>query len=451
LRVADARRLWLLVAGILWLALLAFDIDFIRRARPWPMAGDEWRYLYYAENLLQGFFSPTDRVFLWNGPGYPLLVAPFLKLDWPAGARYANALFHWGALGYAWLILRPRLGPAWALAASAALALYTPLYDFLPLVHTEVLCFFLVTAWVHHSLRAPGSRGHLVAAGCYLGFLCLTKVVFGYAVTALWLVTSAASLWWRWRRSPVLSATVRQTALALILCLPYLVYTHQLTGRVFYWSTSGPDSFYWLTSPSPHEWGDWYHFGWVRRNPTLHPYHGELFARLTGLQDNPHLSEQEQLFNFCTPQAGDVLMQRARQNIRDYPTRFARNWVANLARLFFDVPQSVRGGKFWNPYTRCHLVLLGWTLLVAILARRRRAPLPVAWLPIAGLGGLTFGLLTLSSGMARFLVPLVPLWWLTCCCWLASLARNPGRAAYAVPDAPGPPLSSPDNLIPSAR
>src|SRR5213078_1120660 len=93
------------LASALVLAFLIVDLIRIRLSLPYPRSGDEWRYIYYANNLLHGYFSPPERVFLFNGPIYPMFLAPFLKIGWLDGARYANAFFHAGTLAYAWCIL----------------------------------------------------------------------------------------------------------------------------------------------------------------------------------------------------------------------------------------------------------------------------------------------------------------------------------------------------------
>ena len=38
-------------------------------------------------------------------------------------------------------------------------------------------------------------------------------------------------------------------ALALVWCLPYLAHTYSLTGRWFYWGSSGGMSLYWMSTP----------------------------------------------------------------------------------------------------------------------------------------------------------------------------------------------------------
>jgi hypothetical protein len=412
------RRFWIarvLTNAVALLFIVSLDAYRIGRNLPQALFGDEWRYLYYARNLLHGFYSPHDRVFLWNGPGYPLLLMPFVKADWIDGARYANALWHGAAIAYAWLILRMRLTTRWALGGVTFFALYRPIHEHLPLLYTEVLCVFLVTAWIYHSLKARTSRAHMIAAGCYLGMLCLTKVVFGVALTVFLVVMLLA---WLRNRSAMLKPYLLHGVLALALCLPYLAYTYELTGRPFYWSSASGSSFYWLTSPYPDEWGDWYHQGWVNQNPILRAHHKAIFDEATGLAKNPDLPDMEQLFNMCTPEAADMWVKYGLRNVREHPVKFVRNWCANLVRLFLDVPVSVRDTPFWNDYSRWHLPMLALTAVAVVTAHRRRIRPPVAWAALAVFGLLVFGACSLSSAVARFMIPLVPMWWLGTCCLL---------------------------------
>jgi hypothetical protein len=295
------------------------------------------------------------------------------------------------------------------------------LYEYLPLLYTEPLSFFLLTAWTYHALKVESHWRHVVAAGCLLAWLCLTKVIFGYVVAGFLLL---AVVQWARRRGRLWLAHVRQAALALALCVPYLVYSYGLTGRVFYWSSGGAQSVYWLSSPYPHEWGDWYSQAWVQQNALLRAHHQEIFDRTTGLAVTPGLSVEEQVFNLSTPQAADIFAARAAQNIRQHPFHFARNWLANVVRLFLDVPVSVRGTPFWNQYSVCHLILLGWTALVVMRARRAHVPFPKEWLPIAVFGLLGLAAYSVVSSTGRFLIPFVPMWWLASWSWFARVTRE---------------------------
>jgi hypothetical protein len=402
------------------IAAAVFALSRIALTLPHPQFGDEWRYLFYAENLLHGYFSPRPRIFLLNGPVYPLTLAPFLAADWLDGARFLNALWYGAAIGYAWLVVRGRVRRSVAIVSVAALAVYPPLHEHLPLLYTEPLSFFLATAWVFHSLKSAPKTGdasawHRTAAAIYLALLVLTRVAFGPVLT-ICLVGSVA-LWLR-RRSWMSRSYALQFAVAFALCVPYLAYTYELTGRVMYWSSAGANNFYWLTSPYADEWGDWYHQGWVYGDPVLKEHHGAIFDAATGLAAHPGLSEQEQLLNLSTPESSDLFFERGVRNIREHPLKFIRNWGGNVVRLFLDVPVSVRGTPFWNVYTVSHLPMLMWTAVVAVYAWRRRVPLPGTWRPVAAFALLSLAGYSVVSSMARFLIPLVPLWWLATCCWL---------------------------------
>ncbi|MGH2563534.1 MAG: hypothetical protein ACRDE5_03410, partial [Ginsengibacter sp.] len=46
--------------------------------------GDEGRYLMFANHLIHGFYSPLPpNIDLGNGPGYPLILTPFVALQVP--------------------------------------------------------------------------------------------------------------------------------------------------------------------------------------------------------------------------------------------------------------------------------------------------------------------------------------------------------------------------------
>jgi hypothetical protein len=431
--IEQKRTRRLVTALAVFVCVIVIDLHRIAQTLPRPEFGDEWRYLYYARNLLHGFYSPHDRVFLANGPAYPLFLVPFVKFAWIDGARYANAAFHAGALTYAWLILEAKVRSPWSFVAVGLLGLYFPTEEFLPLLYTEVLCSFLVVAWTYHALRIDRGRAHVIAAGLCLGVLALTKVIFGYVLVAFLLI---AAVGWRRGWASRFRAHTAQAVLAFALCVPYLGYTYSLTGKVFYWSSVGANSFYWLTTPYPDEFGDWYHQGWVQRNPILRAHHLALFEATSGLAQNPNLPVQEQLLNLSTPETAEVFAQVSRRNVREHPLKFAKNWLWNLVRLFLDVPVSVRGTPFWNPYSQAHLLLLGFTAFVLRRAWRARVGPAQAWLPVFAFALLGMAAYSLSSAVARFLYPLIPLWWLGMCSWLARITSN--RRARGAPASRAP-------------
>ena len=47
--------------------------------------GDEGRYINFTQNLLKGYYANPDTKsgFLWNGPGYPIILVPFVYFKLP--------------------------------------------------------------------------------------------------------------------------------------------------------------------------------------------------------------------------------------------------------------------------------------------------------------------------------------------------------------------------------
>ena len=65
---------------LIFLPLLAFYIIFVCTTAFDLFLGDEGRYVMFAENLAQGYYSPEADINLWNWPGYPLILLPFVLL-----------------------------------------------------------------------------------------------------------------------------------------------------------------------------------------------------------------------------------------------------------------------------------------------------------------------------------------------------------------------------------
>jgi hypothetical protein len=105
-----------------------------------------------------------------------------------------------------------------------------------------------------------------------------------------------------------------------------------------------------------------------------------------------------------------VLRQQAVKNIREHPAKFARNWVANLGRLFGEYPFSYESPK---PMTYLKLAFGLPLMLVSVLslipayAKRRRIPFQVGALFLVGLTYV--GGSSLLSAYNRMLLPVLPL------------------------------------------
>ena len=96
---------WLLFAP--FLAAFLCMIYRLNYNLPIVLMGDEPRYLEYAQNLLNGYFSAKGKVDLWSGPGYPLFLAPFIKIGFDVnGLRLLNAFLQYISIVYLFKTLK---------------------------------------------------------------------------------------------------------------------------------------------------------------------------------------------------------------------------------------------------------------------------------------------------------------------------------------------------------
>jgi 4-amino-4-deoxy-L-arabinose transferase-like glycosyltransferase len=231
----------------------------------------EPRYAMFANNLSHGYYSPRDDIepeypevrlfqvsvlnrediYLWSGPGYPIVLLPFVLLRMPwLLARLLNAFFLFGAVLYFYRTLRFYMSERPSLYFSFLLGVYPPFFARLHLLLTETLTVFLICGFMFHfcklSQNKKGSWTHLLMAGFFLGYLALTKILFGYVIiTSL----TVSLLLYAWKRTDRFKRAVWVCCFALLTCLPYLFYTYSLTGKVFYWANSGGMSLYWMSTP----------------------------------------------------------------------------------------------------------------------------------------------------------------------------------------------------------
>jgi 4-amino-4-deoxy-L-arabinose transferase-like glycosyltransferase len=307
--------------------------------------GDELRYATYAENIVNGFYAPRDTIFIWNGPGYPLLLAPFayLKVPW-IYAKMLNPVFMFAAVCIVFTILRKYMSDGKGLLCSYLFGLYPPFYAEMQYLVTEPFALFLAAAFALLSMKWLRSRQYryLLTAGVVFAILALTKVFFGYVALAMLVLSLITAKW---------SVTLKKMApvygLGLLLCVPYLFYTYSLTGKIFYWAVAGGDQVYWLTTPTPGEYGDWKDGDEIR---TL-----------------PQLAEQKEFFDKLATadfvERDKAEKKQAIENLINHPAKVAYNWVANVSRLFLNFPFSY---KVQNPIQLFYLIP-GAFLLIAIL------------------------------------------------------------------------------------
>lgn len=373
-------------------------------------ASDELNYVELAHNLLDGHYAglgwrpatpygttadPANPD-LWFGPGLPTALAPLVALDLPIELlRLTGALFLFGAVLVFHELLRLRVGEGTALVGAYALGLYFPFFVLLPTVHSEPLAILLIVSMLYLLSRYLAGNGHAygIAAAAAAAGVAMTRVAYGWVLTAMLV---AFGLWWLVSRRRDVLRVVGVYALALGLCLPWLAFTHSVTDRLFVWGNSGSLSLYWMSSPYPQDLGDWRGGAYeiVVTDPEL-AHHREFFRELAPLDP----TEQNRR-----------LEQRAIENIRGSPGKFAENVAANVSRMILGFPFSATQESLSTLYYLVPNFLIVCALVGCVLLLVwRRVGLRFEGIVFGAFAAFGFALHSVLAAFPRMLMPLIPI------------------------------------------
>jgi len=381
---------------MIFLILLLVYIAVIATMQKDRLWADENRYVNYATNLSKGHYLPNYEDYLWNGPGYPVILAPFVFLKAPLIVmRLLNAVFLFLAVYYLYLALRLYVPDRKALFISFLCGIYLPFLRYIHLLLTEVLSVFLVSCFLYYFCRLhheeKNKSKNIIVSALALGYLALTKIFFGYVLLALLLFYLLLNIV---KRTEALKKTVLVYLCSLIFCTPYLLYTYSVTGKIFYWGNSGGSSLYWMSTPYKEELGDWHGGQEMKKNKQLFEHHQEIF---NGLE------------KFSFTEKDEMLKRQAIKNIIDHPLKFIKNWAANVGRLLFNYPYSYTEQKlstYFYILPNMFIVVFFIACIYPAFLGRRLIPHEVNGLLLFGL--ISLGGSSLLSAYNRQFWPLVP-------------------------------------------
>ena len=311
---------WFLFSPFLLLYLI-ISIAFAQNA----LVGDEGRYLAFAHNLLNGFYSPpAPEINLWNGPGYPLLISIILMLKLPLIAiRLINGILLYFSLIITFKTINDYSSKKQALFFTIFLGLYFPIFQMLPLILTESFSWFLISlvcfVFIKNFKQKSISFKYIMLSSVSITFLALTKVIFGYVIISM-LVVSIFMYFLPKFHSVAKKSTII-FLLSFIFCMHYLIYTYNLTNKLFYWTNSGSMSLYTMSTPFENELGDWHNTSKLLSNPN----HTAFIDSINQLEP---LNKDE------------AFKAKAIENIKNHPQKYFTNWIANVGRLLFSYPYS---------------------------------------------------------------------------------------------------------------
>lgn len=323
------------------------------------LRGDEARYISFAQNLLNGFYSPPAPDFnLWSGPGYPLALAPFVALGFGhLQLVLLNVLFLILALVFAYRAFSLFVNQRKALVLLLFLGLYFPISKHIYFVHTECFTWSIVSALAYvmsmRMHRADYSFLLDLVIAILLASLVMVKVIFGYVVLVTLGLLLILLAYTKRRRGVIKGVAI--LSFTFILCLPWLAYTYSLTGRAMFWTNSSSLSLYTMSTSYDGEYGDW-------QSPNLlveSPHHKDF---ITQARTKDVLGQY------------DAYRQKALENIKNNKLGYARNWVFNITRMLFELPNHKRAriGYSWLKSTIPILVLLPVLYMCFVLHLKKR-------------------------------------------------------------------------------
>lgn len=406
-----------------WLIMLPFLGLYVSLASTMTEHGalmrDETRYWSSATNMLHGQFHNTNGDdFLWSGPGYPALLAPMVALDVPYWVpKVVNAGIYYVAmvLFFHLVCLYLPKRTAWV-TSLCMLFYYVPWRDSFGDIMTEALaiCLSVATTYFFCKRLKEGklSWRNMLKPSILLAWLMLTKVIFGYVVLVCIIGFGFAAL--LQRTNTKLLAGLRFSVLAMVFCLPYLVYTFTVSGKIFYWGNAGGMQLYWMSSPYPDDLGDW-HLKDLSEHPSLKQNHAAFFASIDTLGP----VEKDEAFK-----------RKAIENIQANPSKFVKNWAMNCMRILFSYPLS-----FLKPslgvfrYVFPHSFLIVFAILIAYPSFKYHRRIPTEIWSLLFLMATYYLGSSLLAAYARFFYPIVPVLVL----WIAICFHNFVRLDFKAP------------------
>ena len=303
--------------------LLYLAVSFV--FAPDKLVSDEIRYMLYARYLVNGIYSPPPpNIDLWAGRGYSALLAPFLFLKFPIMVlRLLNAF-----LLYFSLIIFNKTIELYTSVKKVSLytiflGLYFPIYVSLPAIMTECLAWFLISSicylFVKSFRQQSISWKPIFICGVTIAFLTMVKVIFGYVIVLTIVSSLFMQLFSKFRLAAKRSTYI--FSFSFILCLPYLIYTYNLTGKIFYWTNCSGMSLYTMSTPYARDYGDWKSEESMLKNPN-YKHFVQSISKLSTIDKDVAYKKQ------------------ANENIRQHPGKFLLNCLSNIGRLFFNYPYT---------------------------------------------------------------------------------------------------------------
>ena len=329
------------------LIIYSVVILIINRVEP---VGDGYRYWKYAENLLNGFFANPDLKpgFLWSGPGYPIFLIPFKLLETAIIIpTMGNAvLIYLGSIFFSKSISTFLNFDKSILITFILIIINIPLLIYSTYLYTEPLTFFLINLLIWRIINHKNTIKSIIFLSGIISFIILTKIIFAYVFLGIIILISILKL----NKNICFENNFFKTYIFIIIfCLPYQIYTYDLTNKFFYWGDSGGELLYYLSSPHEEDLAQWHEGNSdFLKNTITEKYHNLNPVMINKVNDiifenrkKNHGAFLESLSNLNGVERNNQLTNAAIKNISNNKLIFVKNWIINTSRLFIGYPYSL--------------------------------------------------------------------------------------------------------------
>lgn len=397
------------------------------------LMGDEVRHVSFAKNLLHGFYSPPPpNVDLGVGPGYPIIIAPFIALKVPyLWIRLFNPIFYYLSIVFLFKTLSQIVSTRktllvcwfWGCYYIAFSLLYQILTEAFTIFLISLLSYFIVKAFKSENSKA--TKKYIYLAGLIMGYIALTKIIFGYVI--LFMLIVSGLLWLLNRKAANYRKGLLIMVVALLTTTPYLIYSYSLTGKVFYWGTQAGNNLYWMSSPATNEYGSWFpdlvssdSITAQEKNPLI--TFKSIF--IPGTEDSlrsHHQQDFDEINRVDGVARDDAYKKIANNNIKSRPVKFLQNCFSNVGRILFGYPNSYmiqKPGDLIRFIPNGIIAVLSLLCLIPTLINWRKVNYSIRFLLFIAL--LYLGGSILGSAEIRMFSVIAPI----ILCWIAFIIEK---------------------------
>jgi hypothetical protein len=153
------------------------------------------------------------------------------------------------------------------------------------------------------------------------------------------MLATSLLLWLMKRQSENYRKGLIILSIAFATTLPYLIYTYNLTGKMFYWSSTGGDNLYWMSTPYDGEYGSWFWFSDVNSKSASANVENMSAAGVDSVRLH-HQKIYEEIKKYDEITQDELLRKAAINNIKSHPAKFLQNCVSNIGRILFNYPYT---------------------------------------------------------------------------------------------------------------